>query len=163
MHIALLTPEIPHNAGAIGRTCAVTGTVLHLIKPLGFSLDEKYLNRSGMDYWHSIDLRLHNSFMDFLENFSQHSPSGILYYATTKAPRAYDSFAFAMGDCFVFGAESSGIPESILKDNLERCLRVPMREGSRSLNLSVSAGIILYEALRQNGFPALSGSGNFKS
>ncbi len=155
MHIALLAPELPPPAGAVGRTCAVTGSALHLIRPLGFSLEEKYLKRSGMDYWQSINLHVHDSFENFLDYFTKEYPKDIIYYSTTKAPRTYDSFKYSMGDCFMFGAESSGIPENILRQNIDRCLRVPMGEGSRSLNLSVSVGIVLYEALRQNNFPDL--------
>lgn len=148
MHIVLLEPEIPHNTGAIGRTCKVTGSALHLIKPLGFSVGEKYLKRSGLDYWHELDVRYHDSFTDFL---ADENPARLLL-ATTKASKTYTEIGYGMNDYIMFGRESGGIPEDILAARYNDCIRIPMEPGSRSLNLSVSVGVILYEALRQNNF-----------
>jgi len=161
MNIVLHEPEIPHNTGAIGRTCHCTGSRLHLIRPLGFSTDEKHLRRSGLDYWHELDIVYHDSYPDFLSFLSENFPNAKVWMATTKAANCYSDAAFTMGDFIMFGKESAGIPEDILKKDLKRCIRVPMASGSRSLNLSVSAGIVLYEGLRQNGFPGLKEQGKF--
>ncbi|MCL2703980.1 MAG: tRNA (cytidine(34)-2'-O)-methyltransferase [Defluviitaleaceae bacterium] len=161
MNIVLLEPEIPHNTGAIGRTCSVTGSGLHLIRPLGFSTDEKHLKRSGLDYWHTLGIICHNGYIDFLAFMRENHPGAKIWMATTKAASSYADAAYTMGDFIMFGKESAGIPEDILLKNLENCVRVPMAPGSRSLNLSVSAGIILYEGLRQNGFPGLNRLGKF--
>jgi len=150
MNIVLLEPEIPHNTGAIGRTCSVTGSRLHLIRPLGFSTNEKYLRRSGLDYWRELDITYHDSYADFMEYKNGGHGEAALYACTTKASVCYTFPSYKPGDFIMFGKESAGIPESILREN--QCVRVPMIESARSLNLSVSAGIVLYEALRQNGF-----------
>ena len=159
MNIVLHEPEIPHNTGAIGRTCAITGTSLHLIRPLGFSIDEKHIRRTGLDYWHSLDVTCHDDYGSFCEYVRQNFPKSKVYMATTKAPRLYTEPSYDRGDFFMFGKESAGIPEEILLNNRDLCIRIPMLENSRSLNLSVSAGIVLYEALRQNGFSGLSFEG----
>ena len=156
MHIVLVNPEIPQNTGNIARTCAATGAMLHLIKPLGFELSDKYLKRAGLDYWHMMTLEIHESWQDFLEKY----PEARLHYATTKAPRDYCCAQYRDGDFLVFGRETKGLDEELLALNYEKCIRIPMRPDARSLNLSNSVAIVLYEALRQLGFPELSGSGN---
>lgn len=155
LNIALLEPEIPANTGNIGRTCVATGTKLHLIKPLGFQLNEKALQRAGMDYWHELDLELHLNYQAFRDKY----PKAKVYMATTKAKQTYADVKFEQ-DCFImFGKESAGIPEELLIDNEDNCIRIPMLESSRSLNLSNAAAIVLYEALRQNRFANLQREG----
>lgn len=155
LNIVLLEPEIPANTGNIGRTCVATGTRLHLIKPLGFSLDEKHLRRAGMDYWKEIDVTVYENYGDFLSK----NPGAKVYYATTKARRTYAAAAYEP-DCFLmFGKESAGIPEEILKDHEETCIRIPMIGETRSLNLSNAAAIVLYEALRQQNFDGMKCTG----
>ena len=148
LNIVLHEPEIPANTGNIGRTCVATGTRLHLIEPLGFSLSEKALKRAGMDYWKDLDVTTYLDFEDFLEK----NPRAKIYYATTKAPQTYTDVHYEE-DCYImFGKESAGIPEEILKANPDTCVRIPMIGETRSLNLSNSVAIVLYEALRQNEF-----------
>ena len=148
MNIVLLNPEIPYNTGNIGRTSVLTSTKLHLIKPLGFSLDEKQLKRAGLDYWHLVDLVIWESY----EEFIQANPNARIFYATTKTNQKYSDIEFKDDDFVMFGPESRGIPEEILDANKETCITIPMIDMGRSLNLSNSAAIILYEALRQNNF-----------
>ena len=155
MHIVLVNPEIPQNTGNIARTCAATGAMLHLIKPLGFELSDKYLKRAGLDYWHMMTLEVHESWEDFLSEY----PDARLHYATTKAPRDYCGAQFMDGDFLVFGRETKGLDEDLLACNYDKCIRIPMRSDARSLNLSNSVAIVLYEALRQQGFPNLEGAG----
>ena len=148
LNIVLHEPEIPANTGNIGRTCVATGTKLHLIEPLGFSLSEKHLKRAGMDYWEHLDVRTYIDYNDFLEK----NPGAKIYMATTKAPKVYTEVNYEP-DCYImFGKESAGIPEEILKANPDTCVRIPMIGETRSLNLSNSVAIVLYEALRQNDF-----------
>ncbi len=148
MNIVLLEPEIPANTGNIGRTCVATGTRLHLIEPLGFQLNEKQLKRAGMDYWAKLDVTTYVNYEDFL----QKNPGARPYMATTKGPKLYTEANFEP-DCYImFGKESAGIPEEILLENQERAIRIPMMGEIRSLNLSNSVAIVLYEALRQNSF-----------
>lgn len=148
LNIILHEPEIPANTGNIGRTCVATGTKLHLIEPLGFSLAEKQLKRAGMDYWMDLDVTTYVNW----EDFCQKNPGAKIYYATTKARRVYSEVEYEP-DCFImFGKESAGIPEEILKENPDTCVRIPMIGQTRSLNLSNSVAIVLYEALRQNHF-----------
>ena len=155
LNIVLLEPEIPANTGNIGRTCVATDTKLHLIEPLGFSLSEKALKRAGMDYWKDLDVTTYLDYEDFLEK----NPNAKIYYATTKALKTYTDVQYEE-DCYImFGKESAGIPEEILVDNEETCIRIPMIGDIRSLNLSNSVAILTYEALRQNGFPGLTGQG----
>ena len=156
MHIVLVNPEIPQNTGNIARTCAATGAMLHLIRPLGFELSDKYLKRAGLDYWHMMTLEVHESWEDFLSKY----PDARLHYATTKAPRDYCGAQFMDGDFLVFGRETRGLDEELLSRNYEKCIRIPMRSDARSLNLSNSVAIVLYEALRQQGFPNLEGAGH---
>ncbi|MCF0133979.1 MAG: tRNA (cytidine(34)-2'-O)-methyltransferase [Blautia sp.] len=148
LNIVLHEPEIPANTGNIGRTCVATGTRLHLIEPLGFHLSEKAIKRSGMDYWKNLDVTTYLNYEDFLRR----NPGAKIYYATTKGPRTYVDVAYEE-DCFImFGKESGGIPEEILLENQENCVRIPMVGEIRSLNLSNAVAIVLYEALRQNQF-----------
>lgn len=148
MHIILYQPEIPANTGNIGRTCVATGTALHLIEPLGFRLDEKSIKRAGMDYWDSLDVTRYINYQEFQEK----NPGAKVWLATTKARKVYSEVKFSMDDYIMFGKESAGIPEEILVDHEEDCIRIPMLDSIRSLNLSNSVAIVLYEALRQNGF-----------
>ena len=155
MHIILHQPEIPANTGNIGRTCVATGTGLHLIEPLGFRLGEKELKRAGMDYWESLDI---TRYMNF-EEFKTLHPGAKIWMATTKARRVYTEAAYGPDDYIMFGKESAGIPEEILVEHEESCIRIPMLDSIRSLNLSNSVAIVLYEALRQNGFAGMQQEG----
>ncbi|WP_027406122.1 tRNA (uridine(34)/cytosine(34)/5-carboxymethylaminomethyluridine(34)-2'-O)-methyltransferase TrmL [Anaerovibrio sp. RM50] len=145
MHIVLIEPEIPGNTGNIARLCAATGIELHLVKPLGFLIDDKHLKRAGLDYWSMVKVHVHENFQEVLDKY----PNNNFHYCSTKAPRAHSEATFQLDDMLVFGKETAGIPESILKANWEKCLRIPMIEGARSLNLSNSAAIVAYEAMRQ--------------
>lgn len=151
-HIVLVEPEIPANTGNIARTCAATGTYLHLVRPLGFNTDDRTLKRAGLDYWHSVRIEYHDSFWEVKEKYA----SGRFFFATTKAKRIYTDFTFQDGDFFVFGKETKGLPPEILDAHRETLMRMPMADAVRSLNLSNSAAIILYEGLRQNGFLGLT-------
>ncbi len=147
LNIVLVTPEIPHNTGAAGRLCLATGARLHLIKPLGFSLDDRQVKRVGLDYWKDVDLAVWENWEAFLSSVSEDAE---VYFLTTKTTRPYWEASFKDGDYLVFGCETKGLPESLLKAHPERCVTVPMKEGStRSLNLSTTVGIVLYEAIRQ--------------
>ena len=148
MHIILHQPEIPANTGNIGRTCVATGTALHLIEPLGFRLDEKSIRRAGMDYWAHLDVTRYINFQEFREKH----PGAKIWYATTKAKRLYTEADFGQDDYIMFGKESAGIPEELLVDYEKTCIRIPMLPQIRSLNLSNSVAIVLYEALRQQNF-----------
>lgn len=152
LNIVLVEPEIPHNTGSIARTCALTNTVLHLVRPLGFSVSDKDLKRAGLDYWNLVDVRYYDNFNEVLEK----NPQGTFYYATTKAKNNYAQFNYEGDVFFVFGKETKGLSQEILKDNMDTAIKIPMRSDTlRSLNLSNSANIILYEALRQLNFPDL--------
>lgn len=153
LNIVLVEPEIPQNTGNIARTCAATGSSLHLVRPLGFSVDDKYLKRAGLDYWDLLDVKYYDSFNE-LQN--KH-PEGDFFYATTKAEHSYSEMTFSKNSFLVFGKETKGLPEDLLFANKEKCMRIPMvkNKRARSLNLSNSVNIILYEALRQIGFPEL--------
>lgn len=155
MNIVLHQPEIPANTGNIGRTCVATGTRLHLIEPLGFRLNEKEIKRAGMDYWEHLDVTRYVNYEEFLEK----NPDARIWYATTKAKQVYSDVEFSPDDYIMFGKESGGIPEEILVENEERCIRIPMLDEIRSLNLSNSAAIVLYEALRQNDFSHMKMTG----
>ena len=160
MNIVLLEPEIPANTGNIGRTCVATGTKLHLIEPLGFRLDEKSVKRSGMDYWQDVDVTRYINYEDFLEKTrATESYDPRIWYATTKARHVYTEVAYGPNDYIMFGKESAGIPEEILVENEPFCIRIPMLPDIRSLNLSNSVAIVLYEALRQQGFAGLEEEG----
>lgn len=148
LNIVLYEPEIPANTGNIGRTCVATGTRLHLIEPLGFSLSEKAIKRAGMDYWSELDVTRYVNYEEFLEK----NPGAKIYMATTKGKHVYSEVSYE-SDCYImFGKESAGIPEEILVEHPEECVRIPMIGETRSLNLSNSVAIVLYEALRQNQF-----------
>lgn len=162
MNIVLHQPEIPQNTGNIGRTCVATGSTLHLIEPLGFRLGEKDLKRAGMDYWEKLDVHRYMNYEEFLAGFREKQslhPGAKLWFATTKAKRAYTEVTFGPEDYIMFGKESAGIPEEILIDNEEQCIRIPMLPEIRSLNLSNSVAIVLYEALRQNQFRSMQRTG----
>lgn len=151
MHIVLIEPEIPGNTGNIARLCAATGCELHLVKPLGFSVDDKYLKRAGLDYWNLVKIHYHENFAEVQEKY----PEATFYYNTTKTKKSYSEINFKMDDFLVFGKETAGIPEDILKENWENCIRIPMIHDARSLNLSNSVAIVAYEALKQCGFKEL--------
>ena len=155
MHIVLIEPEIPGNTGNIARLCAATGIELHLVKPLGFLTDDKYLKRAGLDYWHLVKVHYHENFEEVLAMYNGHK----FYYCSTKAPRSYTEAAFTAEDMLVFGKETAGIPESILKAHWESCIRIPMIADARSLNLSNSVAIVAYEAMRQMDFTNLKQAG----
>ena len=155
MNIVLVEPEMPANTGNIGRTCVATNSRLHLIEPLGFKLNEKMLKRAGLDYWDKLDVTVYSDYQDFLDK----NPGAKIYMATTKAHKVYTEPEYEP-DCYImFGKESAGIPEEILLDNQENCVRIPMWGDIRSLNLSNSVSIVLYEALRQNGFEKMQMQG----
>ena len=151
-HIVLVEPEIPQNTGNISRTCAVTGSALHLVRPLGFSLDEKHLRRAGLDYWKDLTLYVHDSF----EEIERAYPDARFFLFTKKASARYSDVRFCDGDFLVFGKETKGLSDELRARREEDCRRIPMLPGQRSLNLSNTVALILYEALRQNGFPGLS-------
>ena len=156
LNIVLFEPEIPANTGNIGRTCVATGTRLHLIEPLGFRLNEKALKRAGMDYWKDLDVTTYIDYADFLEK----NPGARIYMATTKAKKTYTEVLYEP-DCYImFGKESAGIPEEILIHHKEDSIRIPMVGDIRSLNLGNSVAIVLYEALRQNGFQNMTKEGH---
>ncbi|MBQ4265654.1 MAG: tRNA (cytidine(34)-2'-O)-methyltransferase [Clostridia bacterium] len=151
MHIVLVEPEIPQNTGNIARTCAATGSELHLVEPLGYQLDDKYLKRAGLDYWPLVKLHVHPDFSDVLKRY----PDAAFYYASTKAPKSYAQVDYPSEVFLVFGRESRGLPENLLKRVYDHCIRIPMVEGARSLNLSNSVAIVTYEVLRQHDFEHL--------
>ena len=156
INIVLLEPEIPHNTGAIARTCAVTGARLHLIKPLGFDISDKAVKRSGLDYWWLVDINVY----DNIDEYFAKNGDDDLWLATTKAPQSYAE-ADLSGEnvTIMFGKETAGLPEWLREKYRDHCIRIPMRSEARSLNLSNSAAILAYEALRQQGFPGLTGTG----
>lgn len=156
IHVVLLEPEIPQNTGNIARTCAATGASLHLIKPLGFSIDDKHMKRAGLDYWDSLDLHVYEN----LEDFYKKNPGALVYYFSKKAKHVYSEIDYPDDVYLCFGRESVGLPEELLKKNEDRSLRMPMKEGLRSLNLSNTVAIAVYEVLRQRGFPNLEREGN---
>lgn len=151
MHIVLVEPEIPQNTGNIARTCALTKTTLDLVKPLGFSIEDRYLKRAGLDYWDKVDIKLWDNFDDIINEYGAEK----IYLATTKAAKSYHQIQFHESDILVFGRETRGLPKEILDKFPEQQIRIPMLDIGRSLNLSNSAAIILYEALRQNDYPGL--------
>ena len=159
LHIVLVEPEIPQNAGNIARTCAATGCVLHMVRPLGFEVSDKYLKRAGLDYWHLVDVKYYDSFAEVREEAARENAAATFYFFTTKAKRTHSEAAYKDGDYLVFGKETKGLPEELLVDNEETCVRIPMRSEARSLNLSNSVAILTYEALRQTGFPGLKHEG----
>ena len=155
LNIVLVEPEIPQNTGNIARTCAATRSRLHLVRPLGFDISERAVRRAGLDYWHMVDLHVYDS----LDHFFALNPRPDLWLATTKAPQNYTQAAFQDGCWLMFGKETAGLPEDLRKRWRDRCIRIPMRSDARSLNLANSVAVLTYEALRQLGFPGLSGMG----
>ena len=153
LNVVLVEPEIPQNTGNIIRTCAATGTTLHLVRPLGFSLEDKYLKRSGLDYWDIANIQYYDSFEEVVEK----NPNGTFFYATTKVNQAHSDVKYVDNSIIVFGKETKGLPETLIKENLETCIRIPMLnlEKARSLNLSNSVAIVVYEALRQLDYPGM--------
>ena len=152
-NVVLIEPEIPQNTGNIARTCAATDTVLHLVKPLGFSIDEKAVKRAGLDYWDKLTIKVYENLADFYEQNEQNVKDGAtMYYASTKAAKVYSDVSYKDGDYLLFGKETKGIDEAVLAANYESTVRIPMWGEIRSLNLSNSVAIVLYEALRQVGF-----------
>ena len=152
--IVLVEPEIPPNTGNIARTCAATGTGLHLVKPLGFSIDDSKVKRAGLDYWKFVDLEIHESLGDFLRKYGNKP----MYLATTKGNKAYTDVIYESDAMLIFGRETAGLPLRFIEDNIERTIRIPMSDDVRlrSLNLANSAAVVVYEALRQLGFPGLA-------
>ena len=153
INVVLVEPEIPQNTGNIIRTCAATGATLHLVRPLGFSLEDKYLKRSGLDYWDIANIQYYDSFEEVVEK----NPNGTFFYATTKVDQAHSDVKYVDNSFIVFGKETKGLPGSLIKANLETCIRIPMLniEKARSLNLSNSVAIVVYEALRQLDYPGM--------
>lgn len=159
VNIVLVEPEIPMNTGNIARTCAATHSRLHLIKPLGFDISEKAVKRAGLDYWHMVDLTVYEN----LDHFFSQNPSPDLWLATTKAPQDYSQATFRDNCYLFFGKETAGLPLSFRSAYENRCIRIPMREDARSLNLSNSVAILTYEALRQQNFPNLNPVGEMRA
>lgn len=151
MHIVLVEPEIPQNTGNIARTCAATGVNLHLVEPLGFSTDDRYLKRAGLDYWHLVQIEYHRNIQELQSKY----PGKTFYYATTKGEKYYTDVNYTQDDFLVFGPETRGLPRELLKANASSCIKIPMIEEARSLNLSNAVAVVLYEAIRQLGFPGL--------
>ena len=155
LHVVLIEPEIPQNTGNIARTCAATGAALHLVEPLGFSLDDRYLKRAGLDYWPLARVRVHGSYPALLRELGD-MPR---YLFTTKAARAYTDFAYSQETALVFGCETKGLPEALLRLWPDCCARIPMQAQARSLNLANAVAVVVYEALRQRGFDGLASRG----
>lgn len=154
-NIVLVEPEIPQNTGNISRTCAATNSSLHMIKPFGFELSDKHLKRAGLDYWQYLDVHYYENLAEFFEK----NKGGNFYFMSTKGDKVYSEANFKDGDFLIFGKESHGLPEPLLKDNYDKTLRIPMYGNLRSLNLSNSVALTLYEALRQNNFEGLNETG----
>ena len=158
LNIVLVEPEIPQNCGNIARTCAATGSVLHLVKPLGFDISEKAVKRAGLDYWHLVDVRVYEN----LDDFFRRNEIRQMWCLSTKAPRFYTEVSYEDGCYLLFGKETKGLPEDFLEAHRESCIRIPMRDVARSLNLSNSVAITVYEALRQTDFPGLLDHGKMR-
>ena len=163
-HIVLIEPEIPQNTGNIARTCAATNSVLHLVKPLGFEIDEKAVKRAGLDYWDKLTIKVYENLSDFYEQNKENVEQGAtMWYASTKASKVYTEVPYKDGDYLLFGKETKGIDEAVLAANYDRTVRIPMWGEIRSLNLSNSVAILLYEALRQNGFDKFTRTGRLRT
>lgn len=156
LNIVLVEPEIPQNAGNIARTCAVTGSRLHLVRPLGFEVSDKYLKRAGLDYWHFVEIFYYDSIKEVMDKYYD---GGNFYFFSTKAKKIHSDAKYKDGDFLVFGKETKGLPEPLLKEHYDECVRLPMREETRSLNLSNSVCAGVYEALRQMGYPGMKTEG----
>ncbi len=154
-NIVLVEPEIPQNTGNIARTCAATGAKLHLVRPMGFEITDKHLKRAGLDYWHLLDVK----YYDDINHFFKENAGGNFYYSTTKAVNKHTDVSYSDGDYLVFGKETKGLDEALLHDNKEKCIRIPMIDEARSLNLSNAVAIVLYEAMRQVDFQTLKTHG----
>lgn len=154
-NIVLVEPEIPQNTGNIARTCAATGSRLHIVKPMGFEINDKHLKRAGLDYWYLLDI----TYYENLDEFFEKNKNGRFFYSTTKAPKSYTDVSFEDEDFILFGKETKGLPEELLYKDRERCIRIPMIDEARSLNLSNSVAVVIYEALRQTGFKSLKAAG----
>ena len=154
-NVVLINPDIPQNTGNIARTCSVTGAKLHLVKPLGFSIDDKHVKRAGLDYWDELDMSVYEN----IEEFFKKNKGASFYFFTTKGSKNYSDARYKDGDFLIFGRETKGLDESLLKDNYDRAVRIPMKKNVRSLNLSNSVAIAVYEALRQTGFADLQAKG----
>ncbi len=157
MNIVLVEPEIPQNAGNIARTCAVTGSVLHLVRPLGFEVSDKHLKRAGLDYWNYLDIRYYDSIEEVMDKYYN---GGNFWFFSTKSKLIHSEAKYKDGDFLVFGKETKGLPESLLKAHYDECVRIPMMGELRSLNLSNSVCVGVYEALRQMGYPNFKTEGN---
>ncbi|MBQ4518125.1 MAG: tRNA (uridine(34)/cytosine(34)/5-carboxymethylaminomethyluridine(34)-2'-O)-methyltransferase TrmL [Clostridia bacterium] len=155
MNIVLVEPEIPQNTGNIARTCRATGSVLHIVKPMGFTIDDKKLKRAGLDYWHELDIRYYENLDDFFEKCK-----GTYYFCSTKAQKRHSDAVYQDGDYLVFGKETKGLPEDLLHEHYESCVRIPMLPDIRSLNLSNAVAIVLYEALRQLDYDSMESIGH---
>jgi tRNA (cytidine/uridine-2'-O-)-methyltransferase len=151
VHVVLVEPQIPQNTGNIARTCAATGCILHLVHPLGFSVEDRYLKRAGLDYWHLVEIHHHQTIDELLTAY----PAAPFFFTTTRAGRLYTEVCYPPASFLVFGKETAGLPVSLLARYPERCIRIPMRVAARSLNLANAVAIVVYEALRQQGFPGL--------
>ncbi len=158
-HIVLVEPEIPQNAGNIARTCAATGTHLHMIRPLGFEVSDKYLKRAGLDYWNLVEISYYDSFEELQAKY----PNSRFFFFTTKGRHRHSDVCFRDGDFLVFGKETKGLPEELLMQHEKECLRIPMFSEARSLNLSNSVAVALYEALRQNEYAGLKEEGELRN
>ena len=164
MNVVLLQPEIPQNTGNIARTCAATDSVLHLVKPLGFSIDEKAVKRAGLDYWDKLTIKVYDDFADFCaQNEESFKAGASMWFASTKAKKVYSDVSYKEGDYLLFGRETKGIDEEILAAHYDHTVRIPMWGEIRSLNLSNSVAIVLYEALRQNGFDRFTLTGKLRT
>lgn len=157
LNIVLVEPEIPQNTGNIARTCAATGARLHLVEPLGFAIDDRQLKRAGLDYWHLLDVRMYRG----LDDFFRQNP-GRHFFTSTKAGVCYSDAGFQDGDYLIFGRETKGLPEDLLREHYAGAIRIPMVEEARSLNLSNAVAIVVFEALRQLGFPGMRLNGRLK-
>ena len=157
VNIVLVEPEIPANTGNIARTCGSVGAKLHLVKPLGFSIDDKHVKRAGLDYWHFVDITVHESLDDFLAYKKENFPAANMYYLTTKAKKRHTDVIYSDGDFLLFGKETKGLPEPLIFSDYEHAVRIPMLDDPefRSLNLSNSVAVVVYEAMRQLGFPKM--------
>ena len=155
INVVLLEPEIPQNTGNIARTCAATGASLHIIKPMGFEIDDKKLKRAGLDYWHQLDI----TYYENIEDFYERNPDSAVFYYTTKAPRKHTDVSYPKKVYLMFGKETKGLPEELLRKNADACVRIPMRNTLRSLNLSNAVAIAVYEAFRQRDFEGLKEEG----
>ena len=158
LNIVLVEPEIPQNCGNIARTCAATGSVLHLVKPLGFDISEKAVRRAGLDYWHLVDVRVYENLQEFFDRNEIHQ----MWCLSTKAPRCYTDAQYQDGCFLMFGKETKGLPEDLLNEHFDECVRIPMRQEARSLNLSNAVAITAFEALRQQEFSGLLDYGKMR-